>query len=159
MFDLKVVLGGMTDHRKSGVRCAVSEWHWRTGTKVPPDPDDEQWENVLEVLQPYFTKRHFTSRCDIRLQFEGMLHRLRHGLSWSDMPHTWGPVDSIRVRQLSWWQKGAWPEVMKALDAGTTGVDAYKRPTLPQLTVTGRFWAGLLAEVRSEVTGDMGRRQ
>lgn len=128
---------------KPGVRCAVSEWHWTTGAKAPPNPDDEQWEKVLEVLQPFFTKRHFTSKYDIRLQFEGMLHRLRHGLTWGDMPLTWGPVDPIRVRQLSWWQKGAWPEVMRSLDGDATGVDAYRRPSLPPLAVTAQFRAGL----------------
>ncbi|MEV6509444.1 hypothetical protein AB0M61_25405 [Streptomyces sp. NPDC051642] len=91
LFDVRVVLGDATILGKPGVRCAVSEWHWTTGAKVPPNPDDEQWARVLEVLQPFFTKRHFTSRCDIRRQFEGMLHRLRHGLTWGDMPLTWGP--------------------------------------------------------------------
>ncbi|MEV0485901.1 recombinase family protein [Streptomyces sp. NPDC050508] len=141
MFDVRVVLGDATILGKPGVRCAVSEWHWTTGAKVPPNPDDEQWGKVLEVLQPFFTKRHFTSRYDIRLQFEGMLHRLRHGLTWGDMPLTWGPVDPIRVRQLSWWQKGAWPEVMRSLDGDATGVDAYRRPSLPPLAVTAQFRA------------------
>ncbi|WP_405537038.1 recombinase family protein [Streptomyces sp. NBC_00075] len=159
MFDVKVVLGDATVLGKPGGRCAVSEWHWTTGTKVPPDPDDAEWEKVLEVLRPCFTKRHFTSKYDIRLQFEGMLHRLRHGLSWGDMPLTWGPVDPIRERQLSWWQKGAWPEVMKTLDADVTGVSAYKRPTLPQLTVTGQFRAGLLGEIWSAIAGDKGSRR
>lgn len=159
MFDVKVVLGDTSKLGKPGGRCAVSEWHWATGMKVPPNPDDEQWEKVLEVLRPYFTRRHFTSKYDIRLQFAGMLHRLQHGLSWGGMPLTWGPVDAIRVRQLSWWQKGAWPEVMKALDADVTGVSAYKRPTLPQLTVTGRLRAGLLGEIRSAGVGGRGRRR
>ncbi|MCX5558269.1 recombinase family protein [Streptomyces sp. NBC_00038] len=150
MLNLKIVPGDMTNLRKPGVRCAVSEWHWATGTKVPPDPDDKQWENVLHVLRPYFTKRHFTSKYDIRVQFRGMLHRLRQGLSWVGMPLTWGPVDPIRERQLSWWQKGAWPEVMTTLDADTTGVDAYKRPFLPQLTVTCGPGAGLFAEFGSK---------
>ncbi|WP_167828720.1 hypothetical protein [Streptomyces sp. MZ04] len=74
MFDVKVVIGDATILGKPGGRCAVTEWHWTTGTKVPPNPDDEQW-----------------------------------------------------------------PEVMKTLDANTTGVDAYKRPTLPPLTVTGEL--------------------
>ncbi|MFD3314673.1 recombinase family protein [Streptomyces sp. NPDC058694] len=155
MFDLKIVVDGMTNLRKPGVRCPVSEWHWATGTKVPPDPDDEQWENVLGTLRAYFTKRHFTSKYDIRLQFRGMLHRLRHGLSWVDMPLTWGPVDPIRERQLSWWQKGSWPVIMKVLDAGTTGTDAYKRPTLPQLTVIAQLRPGLLADIHTGAARDM----
>ncbi|MFJ4784666.1 recombinase family protein [Streptomyces sp. NPDC088794] len=139
VFDVKAVLGERIVLGKPGVRCAVSEWHWATGTKVPPDPDDEQWGQALAVLRTYFTKRHFTSKYDIRLQLVGMLYRLRHGLSWVDMPLVWGPVDPMRERQLSWWQKGAWPEVMRSLGADTAGVDAYRRPSLPPLAVTAQF--------------------
>ncbi|MDN3023090.1 hypothetical protein [Streptomyces sp. S.PB5] len=56
-----------------------------------------------------------------------------------------GPVDPIRVRQLSWWQKGAWPEVMKVLEADTIGTDAYRRPSLPPLVVTVQLGAARLA--------------
>ncbi|MFJ9374574.1 hypothetical protein [Streptomyces sp. NPDC101455] len=142
LFDVRVVLGDAAILGKPGVRCAVSEWHWTTSAKVPPNPDDEQWARVLEVLQPFFTKRHFTSRYDIRRQFEGMLHRLRHGLTWGDMPLTWGPVDPIRVRQLSRWQKGAWPEVVRSLGGDAAGVAAYRRPSVPPLVVTAQFSAG-----------------
>lgn len=66
------------------------------------------------------------------------------------MPLNWGPIDPMRTRQLKWWQKGAWPEVMQVLCADKRGVEAYRRPTLPQLTVTGRLRTGLPAEARSE---------
>lgn len=144
MFDIKVVPGTMENTSKPGVKCAVSQWHWETGTLVPPNPTDTEWETVLEILRTYFdgkAKKHFTTKYDIRAQFCGMLHRLRQGLSWNDMPLTWGPVDPMRSRQLKWWQKGAWPEIMESLGAGKRGVEAYRRPTLPQLTVTGRSFA------------------
>jgi hypothetical protein len=67
-----------------------------------------------------------------------MLYRLRNGLSWCDMPLTWGPTNPIRERQLSWWQKGAWPEVMEVLGAGSRGVPVHRPPTLPHLTVVSR---------------------
>ncbi|MFH9297372.1 recombinase family protein [Streptomyces sp. NPDC017520] len=159
MFDIRVAPGAMENTAKPGVKCAVSQWHWETGTLVPPDPTDEEWESVLAVLRTFFqgrAKRHFTTECDIRAQFRGMLHRLRRGLAWNDMPLTWGPIDAMRTRQLKWWQKGAWPEVMQALGAERRGVEVYRRPTLPPLTVTGRLRAGLLAEVRSEVPKDKG---
>jgi transposase len=136
MFDVKVVPRAMSTTLKPGVRCKVSEWHWDTGTLVPPNPTDEEWAAVLTVLRPYFTKRHFVSKYDIRQQFDGMLHRLRQGLSWGDMPLTWGPVNPIRERQLAWWKKGAWPEIMATLKADKRGVQARKRPTLPELAIT-----------------------
>ncbi|MEV0119885.1 recombinase family protein [Streptomyces sp. NPDC050844] len=144
MFDLQVVPGVLAHARKPGNRCPVSEWHWETGTLVPSDPTDEEWEKVLGVLRPHFSgkaKKHFTTKYDIRKQFCGMLHRLRHGVSWVDMPHTWGPMTPMRERQLMWWKKGVWPEVMAALRADERGTEAYKRPTLPPLTVTGELHA------------------
>lgn len=39
MFDVRVAPGAMENMSKPGVKCAVSQWHWETGTLVPPDPD------------------------------------------------------------------------------------------------------------------------
>jgi len=139
-FDVVVHPSAMERTGKPGVKCPVTEWHWATGTFVPSDPSDAEWAAVVEVLRPFFTKRHFTSKYDIRQQFNGMLHRLRHGLSWCDMPLTWGPRNAIRERQLAWWQKGAWPKVMEVLNAELSGVPAHRRPNLPQLTVVCRSW-------------------
>ncbi|MEV6262308.1 recombinase family protein [Streptomyces sp. NPDC051784] len=153
MFDVRVALGPMGITAKPGVKCEVSQWHRTTGTLVPPDPSDEEWEAVLAVLRRFFggrAKKHFITKYSIRGQFCGMLHRLRQGLSWKEMPPTWGPVDPMRARQLAWWKKGAWPEVVGVLGAHERGVEAYRRPTLPQLTITGRFHAAPSAEVRSE---------
>ncbi|MGW0829446.1 hypothetical protein [Streptomyces prunicolor] len=91
LFDVRVVLGDAAVLGKPGVRCAVSEWHWKTGTKVPPNPDDEQWEKVLEVLRPFFTKRHFTTKYDIRLQFEG---KGRMAGVWTVTPLEWTPTSA-----------------------------------------------------------------
>lgn len=153
MFDVRVAPGAMENMSKPGVKCAVSQWHWETGTLVPPDPTDEEWESVLAALHTFFhgkAKQHFATKYDIRAQFCGMLHRLRRGLAWNDMPLNWGPIDPMRTRQLKWWQKGVWPEVMQVLCADKRGVEAYRRPTLPQLTVTGRLRTGPPAEARSE---------
>ncbi|MEV8228665.1 recombinase family protein [Streptomyces sp. NPDC079167] len=152
MFDIRVVPGAMEGSAKPGVKCAVSQWHWETGTLVPPDPTDEEWEAVLAILHTYFdarAKKHFMTKHDIRAQLCGMLHRLRLGLAWKDMPLTWGPIDPMRSRQLKWWQKGAWPEVMESLGADKRGVVAYRRPTLPQLAVIGQLRPGVLAVVRT----------
>lgn len=153
MFDLQVVPDDIADVRKPGNRCLVGEWHWATGTLVPSDPTDEEWETVLGVLRRHFSgkaKKHFITEYDIRKQFCGMLHRLRHGVSWADMPDTWGPTNPMRERQLTWWKRGVWPEVMTALGADERGSEAYRRPTLPKLTVTGRIRAELLTYVWSE---------
>ncbi|WUW23639.1 recombinase family protein [Streptomyces sp. NBC_01463] len=152
MFNIRVTPGTMENTAKPGVKCEITQWHHETATLVPPDPTDEEWEAVLTVLHRLLSgksKKHFTSKYDIRAQFCGMLHRLRQGLSWVDMPQAWGPIDPMRERQLFWWKRGAWPEVMAVLGADRRGVEAYRRPTLPQLTVTGELRGSLLS-ARSE---------
>lgn len=150
LLDVMVHPGVMESQLKPGVKCPVSEWHWATGTLVPPDPSEEEWEAVVEAVRPFVTTRHFTSKYDIRQQFNGMLHRLREGLSWGDMPLTWGPPNAIRERQLSWWQKGAWPHVMEVLDSGTRGVPVRRRPMLPQVKVIVRNGVRLFTQGRRE---------
>ncbi|MEB8340974.1 recombinase family protein [Streptomyces endophyticus] len=134
-FDVEVHCSTREDLYKKGSRCPVGAWHEETGTLVPPDPTDEEWLEVLAALRPFFTKRHFTSKYDIRQQFNGMLHRLRNGLSWTDLPPTWGPTCAIRERQLSWWKKGAWPAVMAVLHAAERGEPVYRRSVVPPFRI------------------------
>ncbi|MEU8620220.1 recombinase family protein [Streptomyces sp. NPDC048623] len=139
MLDIRVTFGDVTHLQKPGLQCQVTAWHWDNDVLVPPDPTDEEWQSVVAVVKPRFAARHFTSKYDIHEQFKGMLHRLRHGLSWAEMPDTWGPAGAVRERQLAWWKRGVWPVVMEVLHAKERGVPAYRRPTLPQLFVTGRL--------------------
>lgn len=58
----------------------------------------------------------------------------------------------MRERQLLWWKWGARPEMMAVMGADRRGVEAYERPALPPLTVTGRLHAGLLVEAAGEAS-------
>ncbi|MFB7104508.1 recombinase family protein [Streptomyces hydrogenans] len=149
MLDIHVTFGDVTHLQKPGPQCRVSAWHWDNDMLVPPDPTDGEWQAVVAAVKPLFAAKHFTSKYDIREQFTGMLHRLRRGLSWAEMPPTWGPVYAVRERQSSWWKRGAWPVAMAVLDAKERGVPAYRRPALPQLFVTGRFRGVLMTRARS----------
>ncbi|MGW7412522.1 recombinase family protein [Streptomyces sp. NPDC054863] len=146
LFHIEVLLGVREGPLKPGTKCEVSEWHWETGTLVPQDPTDAEWQAVVDMLRPHLSKKHFAGKYDIRQQFCGMLHRLRHGMGWRDMPLTWGVVDPIRTRQLKWWRAGLWPEVMSRLEAGTRGTPAYQRPRLPGLAVTVQLRSGPVAQ-------------
>ncbi|WP_405759553.1 recombinase family protein [Streptomyces sp. NBC_01420] len=151
--DVRVTPRAMGKAARSGIRCEVREWHHETGTLVPPDPTDEEWEAVLAMLRgflPEKSQKHFISKYDIRAQLSGMLHRLRSGLSWVEMPLTWGPVNPMRERQLFWWKRGAWPEIMAVLGADRRGVEAYRHSMLPQLTVTVQPRGGLPGQGRRE---------
>ncbi|MFJ7630737.1 recombinase family protein [Streptomyces sp. NPDC097595] len=151
--NVRVTPRAMGKAGRSGIRCEVRAWHHETGTLVPPDPTGEEWEAVMAILRrflPEKSKKHFISKYDIRVQFSGMLHRLRSGLSWVEMPLIWGPINPMRERQLFWWKRGAWPEIMAVLGADRRGVEAYWHSVLPQLTVTVQPREGLPGQVRSD---------
>ncbi|MFI6879331.1 recombinase family protein [Streptomyces sp. NPDC050400] len=150
-YGVKVVLVAQGQERKAGVRCPVTEWHRETGNLVPPDPTDEEWEAVVAAVRPLFAKKHFTSKYDIRKQFDWMLHRLRTGLAWVDMPLERGQREAVRARQLAWWQRGAWPRVMEILGAGLRGDPAHRRMTLPAFRLVT-----LLSGGAEEAGGDTG---
>jgi hypothetical protein len=138
-YDVMAHPAAMKRALKPGVRCPVTEWHRESGTLIPLDPSQEEWDEVLGVLRAFFPRRHFISTYDIRQQFAAMLHRLRHGLSWADLRPAWGEPNAIRERQLSWWKKGAWPQVMSALRANELGTPLYQPAVFPQISVFGRF--------------------
>jgi hypothetical protein len=99
------------------------------------DVEEAVWKELARLLrrEPHLKRRAVTL---LRTLFNGCLHRLRCGVSWADMSDMWGPQDRVRERQLSWWKKGAWPQMMTILGADRRGVPAYRRPSLPPLTVT-----------------------
>lgn len=151
--DVRVTPRAMGRAARSGIRCEVREWHHETGTLVPPDPTGEEWEAVLAMLRgflPEKSKKHFVSKYDIRVQFSGMLHRLRSGLSWVEMPLTWSRINPMRERRLFWWKRGARPEIMAVLGADCRGVEAYRHSVLPKLTVTVQLREGLPVQGRGE---------
>ncbi|MFB8087031.1 recombinase family protein [Streptomyces sp. NPDC055992] len=151
--NVRVTPRAMGKTARPGIRCEVRKGHHETGTLVPPAPTAEEWEAVLGLLRGLLSEKsakHLISKYDIRGQFSGMLHRLRSGLSWAEMPLTWGPVNPIRERQLFWWKRGFWPEIMAVLGADRRGVEAYRHSVLPQLTVTVEPRAGLPLRVRNE---------
>ncbi|MEV0092952.1 transposase [Streptomyces sp. NPDC050738] len=102
---------------------------------VPSPLTGEQWERVCAVI-PSAGR----SDCmDMRLLLEGVLHKLREGIAWKDVPKdrwpSWRPVYN---RSREWLEDGTWKAVIEALGSyeGTEIPPAYQ---LPPLHVTGTF--------------------
>lgn len=139
-------------HRKrsGGNACAVATWHRETGTLVPPEVTAEQWPEIERLLLERHGKLHFSkSRIDLRQALNGILHRLRLGLSWSEMPGDYGPPERIRERQLTWWSRGTWPVLMEHLGARERGTPVPVRPVIPRLHLTGEVRSGLFVALEA----------
>ncbi|MGX1909496.1 hypothetical protein ACWIID_11605 [Streptomyces phaeochromogenes] len=130
--------------KRSGTPCQVTTWHHETGTLVPPDVSETQWEAAREVIAQYHGPRHFSmTSLDLRQALKGMLHRLRHGAEWSEI-ESWGHAEAIRQRQGVWFRSGAWQALMKHLTTDGQGTVAYRHPTIPLLHVVGEICSGAL---------------
>ncbi len=139
LFDVQVETENHRFKKKAGARCPVTQWHVAAKQDVPADVAEEEWAGVRSILETIYPPASFTkTKIDLRLALNGMLHRLRTGITWKEIPVKFGPAQRIRERQLSWWQRGAWPLLVAWLNEQRAGTPLYVRATIPPLRVTVR---------------------
>ncbi|MFF8426420.1 recombinase family protein [Streptomyces sp. NPDC016566] len=147
IFDMFRIIVIPDTHRfvkRSGTPCKVTAWHHKSGTLVPPDVTEAQWGRACEVIAQFHGPRHFSmTKLDLRVALNGMLHRLRHGVEWSQL-ESWGSPEALRQRQGAWFRSGAWQALMEHLSAYGQGTEAYRHPTIPTLHVVGEIRTGVL---------------
>ncbi|MFF7951667.1 recombinase family protein [Streptomyces griseorubiginosus] len=120
---------------REGTKCLTMQWHERTGTPVPPDPTDVEWARIEELLRSRYRPHHFRSPLDLRAALTGMLHRLRTGVLWRDLPERFGDPRRVRFRQRTWLADGVWAEIMKLLGDGGEGTPVLIHGAAPELFI------------------------
>lgn len=78
------------------------------------DLTDEEWA-VLEGLLPSERGRKARPAHDNRRFLNGMLHVLRVGCPWRDMPERYGKWNSVYVRFRRWAEQGVWDAMLATL--------------------------------------------
>lgn len=145
MFRIVVIPDTHRFAKRSGAPCKVTAWHHESGTLVPPDLTETQWEKAREIIGQYHGPRHFSmTKLDLRQALNGMLHRLRHGSEWSGIA-PWGDPETVRQRQGVWFRSGAWRALMEHLTGGERGTPVYRHPAIPPLHVVGEIRSGVPA--------------
>ena len=78
---------------------------------------DADWEQVRPVLAAYDPPRRLgRKRADPRGVLEAIIHRLRHGCRWNDLPKAY-PDDSTVHRTYQRWQRlGVIDQLLKVLE-------------------------------------------
>ncbi len=76
--------------------------------------NDADWQ-LIEPLLPKEKGRRARPSHDNRTYFCAMLHVLRTGSAWRDVPAEFGKWNSIYVRFLRWERAGIWEEVLPIL--------------------------------------------
>nr|WSY57727.1 transposase [Streptomyces sp. NBC_00886] len=124
---------------REGTRCLAVAWHQHTGTPVPFDPTDSQWEQVEQLLRSRYPAHHFRSPLDLRAALAGMLHRLRTGIRWRDLPRAFGAFRKVRLRQRTWLADGAWADIVEMLNKDGKGTPVVGYDRAPALVIHTRL--------------------
>ncbi|MET8080234.1 transposase [Streptomyces sp. NPDC005303] len=125
--------------KRSGVACKVTEWHERTGTPVPAAVFESEWDAVEELVGDFFGYRPFVrGAVDLRTQLNGILHRLRTGCLWDELPERYGPWAAVKDRQNAWFRRGFWPTLMLRLNRLGGGTPVRRELRVPPLQVSRR---------------------
>ena len=82
----------------------------------------EQFELINRLLPPEEGRRRRPPTVKIREALEGVLHVLRTGTPWRDLPNAYGPWRTIDMRWQRWIERGVWGEILKLLQR-LKGVD------------------------------------
>jgi transposase len=133
---VEVVLSDAAFRHKEGTVCRTTAWHLESAVPVPADPSDEAWCGVEALLRGRYPAHHFRSGLDLRKALCGMLHRLRTGCHWRDLPAAqFGPYGNLQPRQLRWFKDGVWQEIVALLAEDGVGDLPPSLRQLPPYTV------------------------
>lgn len=140
----------------SGLPSPLEEWHRANGFLVPSDPADGTWETIEDVLRAKTQFLRFKATRDgLRPALCAILHRLRTGCRWTDVPdeltRPYGGYEACRRLQFLLWKKGLWPEIIEIL--GEHGLPIATPSPYPKLTMTGRFNPTVLKHSEMYLTG------
>ncbi|MFC9283616.1 recombinase family protein [Streptomyces collinus] len=124
---------------REGTKCSTIRWHVHTGTLVPPDPTDSQWAQVERLLRSRYPAHHFRSPLDLRAALTGMLHRLRSGILWRDLPECFGDPKRVCSRQRTWLADGVWQEIVGLLNENGVGTPVLSHEAAPVLAIRTRL--------------------
>jgi transposase len=72
-------------------------------------------EEIFERMKIHFPRSRGKPRVDDRRVISGILHVLRNGLRWKDLPPGYGPHKTIYNRFVRWSRLGVFSKIFSAL--------------------------------------------
>ncbi|MGA5042036.1 IS5 family transposase [Streptomyces capoamus] len=86
------------------------------------DLTDAEWERLQPFL-PVSNRRCGRWR-DHRQVIDGILHRVRTGVQWRDLPERFGPWKTVYERHRLWSADGTWDRLLQQVQAAADAADA-----------------------------------
>ena len=79
---------------------------------------DAAWDAAWSVIDPHLPRgRPGKPRVDGRRVISGILHVLKTGCRWRDVPAEYGPATTVYNRYNRWSQRGVWQRVFERVAA------------------------------------------
>ena len=80
---------------------------------------DHYWlsEAQLNRIKPYFPRSHGVPRVDDRRVLSGIIHVLKRGLQWRDVPNEYRPHKTLYNRFIRWNRLGIFDRIFKELSS------------------------------------------
>jgi len=79
---------------------------------------DELWERIVPILERRYPRaRTGRPRADLRLMLDGIIHRMRSGCQWNQMPERFGADSTVHA----WFQRFAADGALKEIWAALVG--------------------------------------
>ncbi|MFF3363617.1 recombinase family protein [Streptomyces misionensis] len=143
LLDLKVTLNGPVP-KKVRADDTLTAWFRERGRGVPV-LDDVAWERVRHLFEGA-DRRNRKDRLSHRAVLEAVLLKARSGMTWKELPESYGKATGLTTRYQRWVASGLFEEAMEALkDCESTPLpDLYP---LPPLLVEGKIDPRLLVRV------------
>ncbi|WP_420802361.1 IS5 family transposase [Streptomyces taklimakanensis] len=85
------------------------------------DLSDAEWERLRPFLPA--SNRRCGRRRDHRQVIDGILHRVRTGVQWRDLPERFGPWKTVCERHRLWSADGTWERLLQQIQAAADAAD------------------------------------
>ena len=151
MFDIDVT---PQNHRitvdNGGAKGEAFGWHAQSGSLVPDEVTEADWLKVEAFLRERDSLPTLRGKSHPRLVLNGVLHKLRTGVAWRDVPEEYGYWRKVHQWQLNWTRRGLWPDLVGLLNERGGGSPVYRPPLVPPLEITGKLFADLMTSLQVE---------
>lgn len=131
LLDIKVFVTGVPVAKRKGRPCTLREWFVKQRKDVPEPLSDEAWERVSALMPPK------SKGTPYRTLIDGMLHKVRTGARWTELPAVYGNPQTIHTRCTQWLKSGLWARVMEGLEEESTQPLPEPETAVPPLHIQG----------------------
>jgi hypothetical protein len=134
LFDIGVHVRSRVE-RRAVKPTEFETWFKGSGLLVPAVLSDESWAAVVDLFPPARGTKPQRSRREI---LDAVFYKVRHGLSWPEMPEEFTAVESIKVLATKLLRDGSLPEAVQRLQ-GFGGTPPPSLNPLPDLHIEASF--------------------